>query len=189
MAERIKQDGITWKWKRNPRLPKESLELIQLCDLLRSFQPSSLPDRWTSPIAPDGSFKVCDLRHKIDTLVTCAAQHRMVWLPAVPLKVNCFVWRAALDRIPTATALIRRGIPTPSPNCLLCHSELETTDHLLVSCPFSREVMSWILKWCDIPLQRFDSLAEVLDFASKWGRCPKKRKVFLSIIYGLLWCI
>ncbi|KAL4556846.1 hypothetical protein LXL04_035011 [Taraxacum kok-saghyz] len=32
------------------------------------------------------------------------------------------------------------------------------------------------------------NMEELLDFAAKWGNCPKRRKLFLFLIYGLVWC-
>lgn len=30
---------------------------------------------------------------------------------------------------------------------------------------------------------------DLLDFASSWGSCPKKRKVLTLIFYGMLWLV
>ncbi|KAL4556272.1 hypothetical protein LXL04_038919 [Taraxacum kok-saghyz] len=78
----------------------------------------------------------------------------------------------------------------------LLHST-DSTDHILAGCSFTREVLFWIFKWCDVPLPDFNTIKEITDFVANWGRCPKKRAFLVAgptlrgdrlvaIVYGLL---
>ena len=51
----------------------------------------------------------------------------------VPAKVNVFVWRLMLNRIPTKVNLDRRGIDCGSIRCAVCDDALETVNHLFFS--------------------------------------------------------
>ncbi|KAL4572152.1 hypothetical protein LXL04_018921 [Taraxacum kok-saghyz] len=68
-----------------------------------------------------------------------------------------------------------------------CDSGVDEANHILVGCPFVREALKWILGWCNIPQQQFDTVGDLVQFASQWGRCPNKMKVILAIVYGFLW--
>ncbi|CAH1414093.1 unnamed protein product [Lactuca virosa] len=82
-----------------------------------------------------------------------------------------------------------RGVQTDSLICKLCNTGEEFADHLLTSYSFSLEVVKRILNWCRIPQGQFTKVAELLDFGTRWGNCPKKRKRLLAILYGLIWRI
>ncbi|XP_023762551.1 uncharacterized protein LOC111911013 [Lactuca sativa] len=86
-------------------------------------------------------------------------------------------------------ALSKQGIILPSTTCCQCNLVEETSDHALIRCSFARKVMTWILKWCNITIVNFHTVNEVLDYASNWGNCPKKKKRLLGICYGTLWGI
>lgn len=40
-----------------------------------------------------------------------------------------------------------------------------------------------------MPYNQFNTVGELIDYATKWGRCTKKRKVLINICYGTLWGI
>ncbi|PWA59535.1 reverse transcriptase zinc-binding domain-containing protein [Artemisia annua] len=48
------------------------------------------------------------------------------WIPWVPIKVNLFIWKAAIDRLPTFSNLAIRGIALASTLCPICKMEEET---------------------------------------------------------------
>nr|KAJ0200215.1 hypothetical protein LSAT_V11C600306310 [Lactuca sativa] len=189
LAERFSSNGFLWAWRKNPSLPVEMAELAQLCRLLDGVSLSSDPDSWKSKLSSDGQFYVSDICKLIDSKVTVGTNSTTVWVNLVPLKIICFVWRASLDGIPSSMALSRRGVGVTSTRCLFCINGVDDTDHLLIACDLAKEVFKWIFKWCDVPFVPFSSVSEALNFAAKWGNCPKKRKVFLAILYGGLWSI
>lgn len=45
------------------------------------------------------------------------------------------------------------------------------------------------MAWCKISIPEFRSVREMVEFAAKWGNCPKKKETFISICYGALWKI
>lgn len=103
------------------------------------------------------------------------------------LKVIGFVWSACLDRIPSTLALARKGIHISSLNCYFCSTGVDESNHLLVGCHFANEVLRWIFQWCNIRAQKFVIVSELVLFVADWVRRPKKRHLFLVIIYGFLW--
>nr|KAJ0227864.1 hypothetical protein LSAT_V11C100001760 [Lactuca sativa] len=134
-------------------------------------------------------FRVCDLRALIDSKLTTPINNPTVWLHLVPIKCISFVWRACMGRIPTAVALSRRGINMSSISCQMCSSGVDIVDHILLDCPIAFDSLSWIFNWCNVSIQRFLSISDFVNFAASWGNCPKKRKIFIAICYGFLWCM
>ena len=79
---------------------------------------------------------------------------KLTWKCWAPPRVRFFHWLANLDRCWTADRLARRNLPHPQ-RCPLCDQASETIHHLLLECPFSREVWHEILSWlrlsCPLP--------------------------------------
>ena len=92
-----------------------------------------------------------------------------------------------MGRIPTADALLRRGISVHSPNCRLCGVEEESADHLFVNCRVAMEVWEWLWSWCRVPSRTFANIEEILVLVNNWGGGGKKRKVLIACCYGVLW--
>ena len=105
------------------------------------------------------------------------------------MKVLCFTWRAIMGRIPTAEALCHRGISVPSSVCSFSRFDIESAGHVLVTCPLAKAVWEWVCNWCGGNSAVFATVGELIDHAKMWGRCPKKRKVFMVICYGALWSL
>lgn len=71
--------------------------------------------------------------------------------------------------------------------CGSCQKSEETGGHILVECPVAKEVLSAILHWCNIPVTDFQTVQNIIDFAIKWGNCPKRRKTLVTILFGVFW--
>eukprot|EP00253_Pinus_taeda_P026904 PITA_26904 len=72
------------------------------------------------------------------------AKWKFIWdYPALP-KIDFFCWTVAHHSILTSDNLRRRGMEGPS-RCPLCKSDEETSNHLLLQCPFAKEVWRGVL--------------------------------------------
>jgi hypothetical protein len=81
---------------------------------------------------------------------------RLTWKTWAPPSVKFFHWLAHLDKCWTAARLQRGGLQH-HPRCLLCDQQMETIQHLLYGCCFSRQVwhdiLSWLRATCNPPEQ------------------------------------
>ena len=79
---------------------------------------------------------------------------KLTWKSWVPPRVKFFHWLAQLGRCWTADCLARRGLPHP-PRCPLCDQAPESIQHLMLECPFSKqvwhEILSWLRLTCSVP--------------------------------------
>jgi len=71
-----------------------------------------------------------------------------LWLKAVPLKVNIFIWRLFLNRLPTKDNLFMRGVNdvTQLPCVALCGVS-EDHNHLFCRCDVYGQLWSLVTKW------------------------------------------
>lgn len=88
------------------------------------------------------------------------------------------MWREAQRRIPSALALVDRGIQAESSMCSSCIDNLERANHLLINCPFAISVRGKIFNWCGINVFNIHNVGELMQLGISWGRCPKKREKF-----------
>ena len=189
LMERWSNGNFKGAWKRKPSSPSEISELNELGGIINAVSSTATKDAWRSKLSGDGKFYVRDLRALIDKKITTPNPNPTVWCPLVPVKCTSFVWRACMGRIPTTVELAKRGLNIPSQACLSCDSGLDETNHILLDCHVAADALDWILKWCDVPSQKFNTVSEFVNFAANWGNCPKKKKIFIAICYGFLWSV
>lgn len=129
------------------------------------------------------------LRRRIDEPARTPSNGIINWINEVPIKVNCFVWRANLGRIPVMAELEARGLLNGSNTCANCLTEVETADNVLVKCPFAMEIWSMVLSWCDSSKPSLNKVSDVVSFVAQSCCYAKKMRNLISICYDSLWWI
>ncbi|KAJ0800407.1 putative reverse transcriptase zinc-binding domain-containing protein [Helianthus annuus] len=112
-----------------------------------------------------------------------------VWNGWTPLKVNFFVWRLALNRLPTMDNLEKRNVQTGTGLCRLCSEHQETVDHLFVSCRMAQSVWDFIGSWCRLHGLFLFGVNDTINFHKQGQGSVKWRKVVQVVIQTTLWCI
>ena len=69
-----------------------------------------------------------------------------IWKARAEPKVVFFSWTAMHDKLLTADNLAKRGWQH-NPYCPLCFLAQESTNHLLTSCFFAKQVIAYIMSW------------------------------------------
>lgn len=59
--------------------------------------------------------------------------------PKLPARIGIFLWKVAMNCLPTKTRLIERHVPIDD-LCSLCGEGMENSYHALVSCSFALDV-------------------------------------------------
>ena len=97
-----------------------------------------------------------------------------------PGQCKCFIWLVIHDRCWTAARRKRHGLQDDD-TCVLCAQSSETIDHLLTTCPFSREIWFNILR--KLGWERMTPDMHTLNFPSWWldartlgSRCPRREE-------------
>ncbi|KAL4589627.1 hypothetical protein LXL04_002535 [Taraxacum kok-saghyz] len=190
LKDRVHVGGFNWEWKTNLLKGTQVTELVELMGRIEGTQRKPGSDKWRSTNTEDGQFHIKDLQYILDSSTQIESGDTMIqWTQDIPIKVVCMVWRANLGRLPTASALITRGIPIESPICSLCSNEEEDALHTLWRCSSAQTTWYWIFQWCDISIPVVNEIGDLIQFINAWGNNKNRRRTLVSICYGTLWMI
>ncbi|GKE52726.1 RNA-directed DNA polymerase, eukaryota, reverse transcriptase zinc-binding domain protein, partial [Tanacetum coccineum] len=173
-----------------PRL--YALELNQDCFIKDRWRKLYLNGSWDKDAL--GSFKVKTLTCGLQDILLSdhsIGPHHM-WNLWIPRKINICVWRASIDRLPTRTNLISRGVNITSTGFPFCHNEDEYIDHCLICCPqvitIWRKVWSWWQLDTPVSFPSFSISDISLGTFTNLG-CPKLNKVIYGVFQCGIWVI
>ncbi|XP_022036788.1 uncharacterized protein LOC110939538 [Helianthus annuus] len=108
------------------------------------------------------------------------------WLPS---KCNIFIWRAALERIPTKQALVRRNIPVDSEDCVFCEEVSESVDRLFTAYSSFLWVWNRLCEWVKIPPIYAFSFKDLLDYHNSFGGNSKTKEIVRGLVVVSCWCL
>ncbi|XP_076938313.1 uncharacterized protein LOC143606427 [Bidens hawaiensis] len=111
------------------------------------------------------------------------------WNRLVPRKVSFVAWRAALSRLPTRDALIKRNIPVSSILCSIFGDLEESVEHIFISCGFAQLLWSVISLWCKVPSFLLFSFRDLLELHKFSELSKDKATVFQAVCLIAMWCL
>ena len=97
-----------------------------------------------------------------------------LWVLCIPLKIICFIWLLARDRILTWDHLQHKGYQGPS-RCILCKKSYEDIPHLFLSCPYSVGIFAHYAAKFGFPLPKHCSVSSLLVH---WYNSPLRSTSF-----------
>nr|GEY62585.1 RNA-directed DNA polymerase, eukaryota [Tanacetum cinerariifolium] len=117
--------------------------MAYLCDMLLEI---SLVD--THPVEDsclwsmenDSLFSVGVSRRIIDSKLLPSLVPSTSWDKILPRKVNIFIWRLSLDRLPHRLNISSCGIDIPKISCSSCNGNMESSNHIFFACDIAMEV-------------------------------------------------
>ncbi|GKD97617.1 RNA-directed DNA polymerase, eukaryota [Tanacetum coccineum] len=104
-------------------------------------------------------------RRIIDAKLLPSLEISTSWDKILPLKVNIFIWRLSLDRLPHRLNLSSRGIDILKISCSSCNGNVESSNHIFFACDIAMEVWRLVHNWCDITVPLFTSF----EHWKNWG--------------------
>nr|GEX25166.1 RNA-directed DNA polymerase, eukaryota, reverse transcriptase zinc-binding domain protein [Tanacetum cinerariifolium] len=108
VAEKL--HSVSASFRRDVRGGVEASQLDLLQERLQNVILSNMDDRWVWDFNGEGVFGVRDVRVCIEEFFLPKADTATRWVKYVPIKVNIFVWKLFLDRLPTRDNLMHRGV-------------------------------------------------------------------------------
>ncbi|GKC83489.1 RNA-directed DNA polymerase, eukaryota, reverse transcriptase zinc-binding domain protein [Tanacetum coccineum] len=115
------------------RHPRGGIEATKFADLKRQIGDVVLSDHndaWVwSPNTSKG-FSVASARSLIDSHILDVSHIATRWNGCIPIKVNIFLWKLLLNKLPSRVNLDRRGIDVPSILCPICQEDVEMANHI-----------------------------------------------------------
>ncbi|XP_071715094.1 uncharacterized protein [Rutidosis leptorrhynchoides] len=146
--EEFKGDGLgNWAY---PPMGRTNSELNELRDTVRNLQVTEgKKDCWSWNLNSKGIYTVKECSVIVDKIILPRAVNSIESLRngLVPKKVEVFIWRARLGRIPVRFELDKRGIDLNSVRCPICDGDIETVEHILFSCQVAKDIWAKVLKW------------------------------------------
>nr|GEY51299.1 RNA-directed DNA polymerase, eukaryota, reverse transcriptase zinc-binding domain protein [Tanacetum cinerariifolium] len=149
VAEKLQHSVDTSFW-RPVKGGSESAQLESLSELIEGVILSNSRDRWFWDMNGSGSYRVKEVRNMLDYFFLPKDEVATRWLPHLSIKLNVFACRLYLDRLPTKSNLIRRGIQVGSPICPNCISYDEDVSHIFFKCPLAIEVSRAVCRLWDV---------------------------------------
>ncbi|GJS66564.1 putative RNA-directed DNA polymerase, eukaryota, reverse transcriptase zinc-binding domain protein [Tanacetum coccineum] len=140
IIDRISNGQWKWNWSRkdigvrNKAYLRELLLEISLVDIIVE------KDSCVWDMAINGIFSVGDTRRLIDVKILPTLVPPTSWDKILPRKVNIFIWRLALDRLPHRLNLSAQGIDIASIACPSCNGNMESSYHIFLDCDFAKEI-------------------------------------------------
>nr|GFB56644.1 hypothetical protein [Tanacetum cinerariifolium] len=119
IANRLVVQDWSFVLRRRPRGGAESVQLDALTSFICSFSLSDRRDCWVWSLGGNEGFSVASVRGLVDSVMLDNGHDATPWNQYLPIKVNVFVWRLMLNRLPSRVNLDRRNIEVDS---LLCPS-------------------------------------------------------------------
>nr|GEU54289.1 RNA-directed DNA polymerase, eukaryota [Tanacetum cinerariifolium] len=134
----------------------------------------------------DGEFRVKDIRSFLDDLFLPSLTDATRWVKYIPVKVNVFVWRARLNRLPTRGNLVSRGVFLDSSLCSVCGLALEDVQHVFFRCDMAKLIFNRICRWWDL---HWVDVSSFEDWDVWFGsiRLSSKLKIMLEGVFYISW--
>ncbi|KAK2384525.1 hypothetical protein QL285_071861 [Trifolium repens] len=147
-----------WSWNWNEALSAVAeQQLVELQGLFNGFLlQANSPDKWQWIPDVNVIFSVKSCYTMLLNLWPVEIMEenlllafKKLWRSDVPSKINVFGRRLLLNRLPTRTALNRRGILLNLHDlyCVFCFQHVEDCAHLFFHCLFSNRVWFAVFKW------------------------------------------
>ncbi|XP_076906324.1 uncharacterized protein LOC143562392 [Bidens hawaiensis] len=134
-------------------------------------------------------FSVRSMKDGLDEIKPTAENYVMEWNNWAPKNIGIHAWRVEMGRIPVLLELVKRGISVTTAVCPVCEDDLESAEHLVVSCNFAQSLWSVISLWCKVPYIYAFSVKDLLEL-HRFTRFPKRKaKAFNVVCLMTIWCI
>ncbi|GKC23809.1 RNA-directed DNA polymerase, eukaryota, reverse transcriptase zinc-binding domain protein [Tanacetum coccineum] len=128
--------------RRVPRGGAEMSQFVALQAALGNISLTNQCDSWKWSINGSGSFFVASVRSLVDHHTLDMDQEVTRWNGFIPIKVNVFLWRLKLNKLPSRVNRDRKGIELDSILCPICHGDVETVNHIFFNCDMAKDLWS-----------------------------------------------
>ncbi|XP_071708684.1 uncharacterized protein [Rutidosis leptorrhynchoides] len=139
LADRVDNENWRWVWRRDIG-SRNSRLLDELVMVLGNPELSNSSDKWQWAMDEDNEYTVHNTHSYIDDSTFPTNDCHARWCKFIPRKINVFMWRVALDRLPSRDMLSRRGVPIDYIGCEICTCGLESVNHVMFGCDLAMEL-------------------------------------------------
>nr|GEW87674.1 reverse transcriptase domain, reverse transcriptase zinc-binding domain protein [Tanacetum cinerariifolium] len=144
----------------------------------------STDDFWTwSPNISNG-YSVASARHLIDSHILDVSPNAIRWNRNIPIKVNVFLWRLSLNKLPSRENLDKKGIDVDSILCPICNDDVESVNHFFFTCDMAKDLWAMLARWRECSLKEWDGLScgSFGSFAMSWSSLQLLKRHFYEAL-------
>ncbi|GJY27461.1 RNA-directed DNA polymerase, eukaryota [Tanacetum coccineum] len=182
-----KEPRVNGAETRNRRVEKD--QWVALLSLLETHVSSNQRDRWIWTGDGDGIYSVKCGRKLIDKGTLCLDTYATRWLKEMSTKVNIFIWRMLLNKLPTRMNLMNRGITVQSNQCGICDTRDETVIHLMLHCDLARDVWALVGRWWTLHFPSVLTIRELMSWVDDTRLHILAKKVLHVVVGTTAWSI
>ncbi|GJV89970.1 RNA-directed DNA polymerase, eukaryota, reverse transcriptase zinc-binding domain protein [Tanacetum coccineum] len=133
IIDRIDHVQWRWNWSRPILGAQDSADLLDMLFEISSAEINEVEDTCVWSLGTDGTFSIKDARCIINSNILLSLAPSTVWDKNIPRKVNIFIWRLILDRLPHKLNLSSRVIDIQAIFCPSCNGNVESSNHIFLS--------------------------------------------------------
>ncbi|GJS16186.1 RNA-directed DNA polymerase, eukaryota, reverse transcriptase zinc-binding domain protein [Tanacetum coccineum] len=185
VADRWSNNRWNWHWRRHIEGGRIRDMFTDLTAEIQQIQLTSDEDSWQWLLGKNGVFTVGKTRKRIDSFILLVLDTRTRWSKFLPRRINVFMWRLALDRLPHRFNLLRRGFDIDSILCPLCSKAAETKDHLFSFYEIACDVWRLVRVWCGISDSHLNSISSWLAWIEGLSSASSKKNLKYSPVETL----
>lgn len=168
-------------------------EFQELTSLLSNYAPSHYADEFIWSESQSPRFSVANLSELLSpsTAILPSDVIDIIWLKWTPPRVRIFSWKLANNALPISWNLLCRGIIPRDfdPLCPLCKTELESQDHLFLSCHLVLPIWYKIMRWWSLSFTLPSSTIQFLQQCQAVSCHPGLNHLFQMVCICSTWTI
>ncbi|GKC28788.1 RNA-directed DNA polymerase, eukaryota, partial [Tanacetum coccineum] len=115
------------------------------------------------------------VRHLVDSRLLVVDQIATRWNRCVPIKVNVFLWRLSLNKLPSRVNLDRKCIDVGSVLCPICQDDVESVNHTFFSCEMAKVLWDLLARWWELDIPVCANISEWYSWLDSLHASPKVR--------------
>jgi len=166
-------------------------EFIGLCNTLEQVQlRPGVPDTFAWRLMADQQYSASSAHGAMFVGCPRPLGAKQLWKTATPQRVKSFFWLVMHDRCWTTHRRWRHGLQE-SNICIICDQAVETMDHIILGCVFSREVWASCLRRFRLQDRVLVQESDIMQWWTDSRRClPKSiRRGFDSLFFLVGWTL
>ena len=175
IIDRINNGQWHWNWSRTNIGVRNLAYFRDMLNEIGQVNIEVSEDTCVWSLGSNGTFTVKEARNLIDQKTLPSLAPSTTWDKNIPRKVNIFMWRLLLDRLPHRLNLSLRGMDIPAISCSSCNGNVESANHIFFECIIASEIWKLVYRWCEIPFVQALSFEAFKDWFSSW-HAPKEKK-------------
>ena len=185
----ISNGSWSWDWIRPISSGRSLTEYIRMLEVIGSVEVDHDSNSCFWSLSNDGTFSVGSLHHHVDDLLPSYLTPSTRWCKIIPRKVNIFMWRLSLDKLPHRFNLSSRGLDIQSILCPICNEQVENLDHAFFSCYTTYNVWRLIHTWSGSKVPILSSYEDWNSWIVSWHASKDSKERALVIFVASCWIL